>query len=587
MNTDADFELGVNDRSGAVGGSIAYVNEAGVPESVMDRVRGNRDIANAIEKWSQSLSASSEQGASYDFFSRNKWQGARHTFAVMSKCAWAVENDDILSTLVDVIEGQTFTKNRFELFDEDQQDMWNQWAGEVDLDSRLREMFRELFKVSTVYVGMWWEQRVFTVRDAPIKAAMKDLKAELLAKRAEAMGQEPPAATGPGRGNRARRKKFPVQVPTAFTIFDPTKIMPVGSMMFGRERFAYIANKEEAAAFDAALKGDVADSTVIQLIERRYSPTGADKVACAEVGVDSELLFLFKETALFRHSLTKSQYERFAPVRLKSVLPILEMKDHLRASDRASLIGNTNFIVVIKKGSDRMPAKAAELENLREQAKVVARLPLLIGDHRLSVEIVSPALDNTLIESRWQVLDSRLVFRSLNTFTPLVQGGNSSGAGVSEMSRLVSRGLESRRHMLVRTLEAKVFKMILERNSGVLSESPGMVFIPRRITLDIDQDIVQAMLKLRDRGDISRETTLEELDFDQEIEVQRRAKERLTYDEVFESQTPYGSPKTNPYGADDEEDPNAKPPVDTSPEGGRPPGVAETNPRKAKGAVKA
>ena len=54
----------------------------------------------------------------------------------MSQCAWAVENDDILSTLADVVEGLMWQKMRFELFDRDQQDMWNQWAAEVNLDGR-------------------------------------------------------------------------------------------------------------------------------------------------------------------------------------------------------------------------------------------------------------------------------------------------------------------------------------------------------------------------------------------------------------------------------------------------------------------
>jgi hypothetical protein len=505
----------------------------------------------------------------------------------MSKCSWAVENDDILSTLADVMEAQAFSKCRFELFDDDQQDVWNQWAKRVHLDARLREMFREGFKVSQVYVGMWWEQVLFTVRDSPMQGTLKDLKAAMLKKRAEAMGDdEPEAPKGPGRGNHGRKKKFALEVPTQFTIFDPTKVMPIGSLMFGRERFAYVANRAEAEAFNEALVGQRADQTVVRLIERKYDPTEADKAACAEVGVDPNMLYLFREDAIFRHTLTKSNYERFAPVRLKSILPVLEMKDHLRNSDRASLIGNTNFIVVIKKGSDKLPAKAAEIENLREQARVVARLPILVGDHRLSVEIVSPALDNTLIESRWQVLDSRLVFKALQSFTPLVQGGNSSGSGVSEMSRIVSRGLENKRHMLVRDLERYVFRMIVERNPQ-LDEEPSLAFTPRRISLDFDQDVVGAILKLRDRGDISRETTLEELDYDQNVEVRRRAKERIEYDDVFQSGTPYGSPQMNPYAAE-QQAPGAKSVTPGStPEGGRPPGVTEEEPRKARGSVKA
>ena len=186
---------------------------------------------------------------------------------------------------------------------------------------------------------------------------------------------------------------------------------------------------------------------------------------------------------------------------------------------------------------------------------------------------------------------NRNTHRYLSDITGEIIGTNYTAGGVTEMSRIVARGLENRRHMLMRSLEAHVFKAIMERNEGVLKAYPSLTFTPRRITLNIDQDIVQAMLKLRDRGDISRETSLEELDFDQNIEVRRRAREKMDYDEVFQSQTPYGSPETNPYGAEDPTQPPGaqpkKPVAGSSPEGGRPAGVTETRKRQPKGSVKA
>ena len=549
--------------------SVHYVNEAGLSETEMDQIRNNRDVANLVEKWTQELNASLAPMPSVDMFNRGNWSGAKHPFAIMSQCAWSVENDDILSTLADVTEGLAFGKCRFELMDEDQQDVWNQWAAEIDLDSRLRECFRELFKVSQVYVGLWWENRTFTVRDRPISQVLDTLQ--------QSEGEGDPA---PRRGNRRRRKKYSVDVPTAMTIFDPTKVIPVGSLMFGRERFAYVADGGESAAFSEVMQGNRPDATVLQLIERRYTPTPRDRELCSELGVDPDRLWLLRADSVFRHTLTRAQYEPFAPVRLKSVLPILEMKRHLRNSDRAMLVGNTNFIVVITKGSDKIPAKPAEIENLKEQSRIIARLPVLVGDHRLKVEIISPAMDNTLIESRWQVLDSRLVFKALQSFQPIVQGGNAS-SGVSEMSRVVSQGLQNRRHMLVRAFESKIFAKILERNADrELTERPSLEFSPKRITLDFKLDVMNAILKVRDRGDISRETMLEELDFDQETEALRRARERGQYDDVFASSVPHGSPQANPFGAPGQ---GAGVPSGQPPEGGRPPGVTEDEPRRRAG----
>jgi len=592
--------------------SIHYINESGMPDDVVFRHLRSRGFEKAaisqIEKWSQSLN-SPQTTQTLDMFNRSRWQNNDvHVHAVMSRVAWAVENDETLSTLADVVEGLMWQKCRFELIDSDEQDMWNQWAADINLDKMLREMGREEFKLSQFYVGLWWGTRTYSVQEERIDDRIDEFERERKKKEYEEKVEEreafiaankgnpefvappelaEPNLEGPGRGNRKRKKKFKVKVPTDYTIFDPTKVLPVGTLMFGRERFAYIATRGEDEAFASVMNGDTADDTVLQLIERKYEPNEMDKTACADLGVDHNRLWLFRKDAVFRHSMTRAQYERYSPVRLKTILPLLEMKQHLRASDRASLIGNTNFIVVITKGSDRLPAKPAEIANLQEQAKVIARLPVLIGDHRLKVEIVSPSTDNTLIDSRHQVLDARLVFAALRTFSPVTQGGNSSGAGVSEMSRVVAQGLESRRHMIMRSIEKNIFRQVLDRNEDVIDEFPNLAFTPKRITLEFNNDIMNGILKLRDRGDISRETTLEELDFDQDTEVLRRGRERVLYDRVFESTTPHSSPTSNPYGAPGQLPPggnqnvqgNVGPAGQPRTEGGRPPGAQDKKPR--------
>lgn len=602
--------------------NLTYINESGMRDEEMEAWfsgregrRMHQEIASQIEKWSQSLSGVASQ-QSIDVFNRKRWDDAGHFIAKMSLCCWAVENDDILSTLADVVEGLMFQKCRFELFDTDQQSIWNQWAADIDLDSLLRKMGREVFKASQVYVGLWWEDKTYRVEEDSIDDTIEEMEAQREEREFEERvkahkqyvetmkGQEGfveppepkmPEKTGPGRGNRTRRKEFRLKLPTQATVFDPSKVVPVGTLMFGRERFAYVATKGEHDAFGQVLRGEVADGTVLQLIERRYEPTPQDKDALQDLGIDVSRLWLFKEDAVFRHTLTKADYERFAPLRLKPALELLELKAHQRAADRASLIGNTNFIVVITKGTDKHPAKPSEVANLQEQARVIARLPVLVGDHRLNVEIVAPALDHTLQQSRWEVLDARLVFLALRTYAPTVQGGNSSGTGISEMSRVVASGLQNRRHMIGRSLESKIFRKVMERNEDVkdFDEFPSLAFSPRKISLDLKAEVLQQVLKLRDRGDISRETTLEEFDHDQDLEVLRRARERVTYDRVFESSTPHSSPMANPYAPQPPgqlgHQPPGQPGGNVGPngqprtEGGRPPGQAEDEPRQTKG----
>lgn len=546
-------------------GTIAYVDEVGLPEGTLEAVKAHQDISNAIETWTRSLSNEGSGAAtnrpSYDLFKRNRYHSVDNIFRSIELCSAAVENDDVLSGLCDVSEGIAIQKMKFEMYDEDQQDVWNQIARDLDMDSRLREIWRELFKVSQVYVAVEWDYRNYTVRTKP------DLeqKRSLLKK----------SAKGPGRGNRNRKKEFRIFCPTGLSILDPVKVVPVGNMMFGRERFAYIADKGESGAIHAAVTGEVVDDMVMRLIERKYEPTASEKQSLGELGIPTDRLWLFRANSVFRHSMTRSQYERFSVPRLKSVLPLIDMKQHLREADRAALVGNTNFIVVIRKGTDKLPARAKELESLQEQARVIARVPVIIGDHRLSVDIVAPPMDNTLDASRYDTIDSRLVFRGLGSFAPSSGGGGGGSLGggssqVKEVSLVVSRGFENRRHQIGRALERALFRMTVDANDE-LTETPSLVFSPRRISLDINNDIVQAVLKLRDRGELSRGTALEELDYDQEVEAIRRVREEEEFDDIFLTHVPFDSPSNTVPGAGGK---TANKPNDT--DGGRPKGSQTT-----------
>lgn len=542
-------------------GTIAYVNEAGITEELVEHIKSRNEIANAIERWQRGLHSGSDGGGrpSYDLFQRSRYNQTDNVFKTMEMCAAAVENDDVLSTLADTTEGIAIQRMSFEMFDEDQEDIWNQIARDLDLDSRLREMWREMFKVSQFYCAIEWDYRTYEVRTKPnAKDKRKILKGD-----------------GPGRGNRNRKKTFRVYCPTALSILDPLKVVPVGGLMFNRERYAYIADRGEEQGISAAISGEVVDDMVMRLIEGKYTPDKAEAKMLGDLGIPTDRLWLFKRESVFRHSATRAQYERFASPRLKSILPLIDMKQHLREADRAALVGNTNFIVVIRKGTDKLPARPKELEALQEQARIIARIPVIIGDHRLSVDIVAPPMDNTLDADRYNTLDSRLVFRSLQSFAPSAGGGQSLGGGssqVKEVSLVVSRGFENRRHQIGRTLEAAILRQTVEKNEE-LTESPTLVYTPRRITLDVNQDIMNAVLKLRDRGDLSRHTALEELDYDQDTEAIRKVREDELYEDVFDTHVPFDSPQNGP----------GKKTAPNDVEGGRPKGSKSTKKAEPKG----
>lgn len=547
---DDDFG-GVSDHTDA---NYSYVNETGESEEfakqalVAGRTLDGRpirdEIATAMNSWLNQMSSPSIAGGS--LFFRNRYTMTENIYDQMLQCSDAVEYDEIIGSVCDATEGLAFTDVSFEMIDQDEEDIWQQIAQDLRLTARLREMWREVFKVSQVYVAIDWQQKVYKVRTKQIP--MGDLETDTPLPQAGAEDLHPSGVPNPGPKKRARRKQYAVTVPGNLTIIDPTKVLPVGQLVFGQERFAYLATQRESDSFTAAFNGTKDDPVVTKLFDGPYTPTVQELSYLTESHrgpANKVYMWLFKKDTLFRHTLSKAQYERFAAIRLKSALPVLDMKAHLRASDRAALIGATNFIIVLKRGSDKYPARPGEVEQLREQARVVARMPILVGDHRLSVEIVTPQTDFVLDYNRYNLLDERLIMRALHTFRFGGRAAGSSEAAATTDDQ-IARGIESRRNDMADTVEDKLVRLTVEKNEGVLTEVPEIAFHPKRVVVSYDSKIMQLVMQVRNGGDISRETLLEEFGYDQDVEYVRRKREK-GIDDVFGSSVPFSSPNSNPF----------------------------------------
>jgi hypothetical protein len=425
----------------------------------------------------------------------------------------AASSDDIVAGVCETTESLAFGGMDIFALEQDEQDVYNQICAKIDLDSRMREIWRDLFVVSQAYIAVWWERQTFKVR-----------------------GKTPD-------GNK-RRKDFTVMAPSELTLLDPLKIVPVGSTLFGKERLAYIATVDESAEFDELIRNDAArnDEIVRRLIVGRYQPSRLEARELEALGVpNTRNLWLLDDRNVFRHTLTRPAYQRLAPVRMKSVFELLDMKAQLRQMERAYLIGNTNFILVITKGSDALPAKPEEVANLQNVVRAVARVPVLVGDHRLNVEIVTPKLDNTLKAERWNTIDSRISGRLLQI---MVLGNYSAGAAGDDSIKLVkvmARGMESRRHMIRRSLEKHIFRPLVEKNED-LTTPPKLEFHPRSIALDFDAAYASFLFDLRQANDLSRETILNQFDLEQELEAELKKREKAEYDDIFQTQVPFSTP---------------------------------------------
>lgn len=486
------------------------LNESGVPNGDVLRAMNSSPELAAIARWGQATQRSG------GIFERDKYITPESPFDQMRVAYDAAYTDDVVSGILEMAESMTFGELDFDADEEDDENILRQIADDIDLADNLRAIWRELFIVSQAYVAVWWGRKSYKVR-----------------------GKSPD-------GRRRKRIYSNLRVPVGMMILDPLKVVPVGDMTFGREKLAYIASRDEASNIEEVLAGaNKSDLLVNRLVTGRYVPSEAEKSLLSGLDIPSDNLFLLDSDYVWRITETRPTYQRFANVRMKSIFEVLDLKRQLREMDRAHLIGGTNFIVLVKKGTDDLPAKPAEVRELAHMVRSSARIPLIVGDHRLSVEIVTPKQDNTLQPERYNGLDARITARLFGMFMTGNFAAGAKGDDSIKLARIVARGLETRRDRLVDSFNSKLIDEILDRNADAFaSDEASMEFHPERIALDFDPAMATMIQDLRDRGDLSREYTLDQLGADQSREAKRRQREKdKGYDKIFTPvQVPFDSP---------------------------------------------
>ena len=479
---------------------VQIINETSVStDAAMGALAQQHPELALLVNWSSNL-----QQRGGGIFERDRYLTPLSIFHQFRTALDAAETDDIVSGVLESTESLAFTDISIECEDEDEEDIWNQILDDIDIYTRTLEMWRELFIVSQFYVATYWVKKDYKVRG------------------------------NTSSGNKKRKSFSEVRVPGAISILDPLKIVPVGNFLFGQEQLAYIADRTEAKGFDQFLAGvNSSDMIVGQLLQGRYLPDQEEKkylLSVTQRNMDN--LFLMNPQNVWRHTATKPAYQRFATIRMKSVFELLDLKQQLRQADRAHLIGNTNFIVLVKKGSDTFPAKPEEVSSLANQVKMAARVPVIVGDHRLDVEIITPKMDSTLIPEKYNALDARVTARLFQVMMTGNYAAGASGDDSIKLARVVARGMEARRNMIGSTFFKNVILPTFKANPEFTSV-PQLHFHPKRIALDFDPNVLNYYQELRDRGDLSRETILSEMDIDQEQEFRRRLREKDRYDDAF------------------------------------------------------
>jgi len=487
----------------------------------------NRVVARAIASWAEDIQGSSSR-SSQALFERDKYVTPAKIYKQM-EVAYSALDDDIVANALDVTEALAFNRVRAISDDEDTQNVWNQILGDLNMDAWIRQAWSELFTVSHYYGIRWWGAKEYTVQGV--------------------------------RDKRKSRKKYNIIVPTELGFLDPMRVVPIAPDMFGNYRLAWIADEGDMKLYDSTDAATQSDDVVKSLFVSHYTPSKSEEKMLSKQGVETDRLLELNDEFVWMGTQTKPPYERWPRIRLKSIFPLLDLKTQLRQMDRAVLLSGTNFIVLVKKGTDAHPVKkASEMESVVEQVRTVSRSPVIVSDHRLEIEIITPDLTAVLNSEKWNTIDSRIAMRLWGTFVSNPTEGRDTSL---TLGRVIARGISSRRHMLKRDIERNIFKEVRELNEDDFGENAKLEFTPQRIELEMDEAIANIIQELRDRGDLSRETTLNELGFDQETEAARREYEDKKWKKVFEPPTiPFDSPQKTqgtPQGDGRKSGPNKEP----------------------------
>ncbi len=534
-----------------------WINESGQADGqVLSTVR---EIAAQVSEWVGNQRAVRHKAS---MFNRTAYSVPDTPYAQFLAARDAVRNDDIVGGIADVTEAMMFDGLKMEGPDPDDADIFNQIAADLDLDEFTRKCHRELFTYSQVCVAEWWGLKTYTVRgytlptldsvpETPTPDQNEADPAVLAA--ADAVTAD---ATANARKGRKRKRKYELFCPTRLAILDSTKVVPVGGTPFGIERLAWHATQGEMVAWDKLDAGLLDDPIMMRLFMGKYTATIEERIWMSRMGINPDLLLELNPAYVWRHTYTKPDYEGWADVRLKGTFQWLDLKQQQMEADRAMLVGAANYILLIKKGEKENPAHPEELTNLREGFKVLAKLPVIVSDHRLEIEIITPKLDNTLDQARYDTIDRRIMGRALGSLS--IASSGQRNENTLTISQFIGRTLESRRHMLKRVIESRIVKAVVDSSANAkagFKSEPNMAFVPARISLGSDQAVVNQIAAARASRDLSRESYLEFLGFDQEIEAQRMELEAVRFDPIFKTQVPFSATA----GGDQQTGPNGEP----------------------------
>jgi hypothetical protein len=238
--------------------------------------------------------------------------------------------------------------------------------------------------------------------------------------------------------------------------------------------------------------------------------------------IQGKTLFTLNERMVHRTTMPKGASAYPRPL-LTADFALLEAKRLLNIMDYALLQGGTNYIVVAKVGSDALPAKQPEVDNLEAIVRAASRTGVLVGDHRITVDIITPDLTELLNPAKRKMIGRKIAMALLRI--PEQVTGDAGGEGARHELEFTARVIESDRRDIKRHVEGYVYEETVARNPSTFTQGAPNLWFPK-IVLAGTKDFQTLITAARDRGDIPRKYAVEALGFDYEAGVAQKKTER-------------------------------------------------------------
>jgi hypothetical protein len=204
-------------------------------------------------------------------FDRGTYTPPENPYEEMRAARSALSYDDIVGGVAEITESFAFQGVKWEGDSPDEADIFNQISADLDLDTVLRKMWRDVFCLSQTVLAMRWGWKEYQVRG---KMPDKKIFEEVVDPVTGVKSVQPVMDVETGKQKfvegQKRKKKYRIWCPIDIRTIDPMMVVPVGGTgPWGGDFLAWCSTLDEIDHWTRTNSGEVNDPLMQPRCARR------------------------------------------------------------------------------------------------------------------------------------------------------------------------------------------------------------------------------------------------------------------------------------------------------------------------------